>query len=61
MSAVSRLVAKVAGVVSIIATVAGVLTLNPGLIALGQAAALVGTPAGTQAIITLRKPAGASP
>lgn len=61
MSGVSRLVAKVAGVVSIIATVAFVVTGNPAFLAISAIAGAVGTPAGARAITTLRKPAGASP
>ena len=61
MSGVSRFIAKVAGVVSIIATVVGIATLNPTLISIGQIAAMVGTAAGTHAIVTLKKPGGASP
>lgn len=56
MSGVAKFVGKVAGVVAIVATVAGIITGNPLLIAIGQIAGVASAAAGTIAAITAKKP-----
>ena len=61
MAKVSRIIAKVASVVPVIATVAAIVTGNPLFLTIAALAGAVGTPAGTRAMLTQRKPAGSSP
>ena len=56
MSGVAKFVSKVAGVIAVVATIAGIVTGNPLLISIGQAASAVAAIAGTIAAVTAKKP-----
>lgn len=56
MSGVAKFISKVAGVVAVVATIAGIVTGNPLLITIGQIAGAVSAAAGIIAQVTAKKP-----